>query len=708
MVGTAQNVVTEMRYGPGSLLKELIALNPATGPQVTRYEHGATLGESAVASNRLLRAEIYPDAADSADRISFAWNRQGQRTRMTDQNGTVHEYEYDLLGRPTADKVPALGSGVDAAVQRIDTTYEVRGMVKKVTSYSDPNALSAVNEVYNDYNSFTQISAQYQVHDGSLSSGSAQVVQYEYESGATNTIRPTYVYYPSSQYVNYRYDDEASNKLSRVEALQLNGQEVCRYSYLGLSTFVTTAYPEPQIEYNFAAGSGADRYAGLDRFGRVLNALWQYTGDSGSSSSGSGPAALVDLHYGYDRASNRTHRQDLVARSYDQGYDELYEYDVLNRLQKFHRGRLTDDNRTIEAPQLQQGWVLDATGNWQNFTQNDQVDATKTLDQQRVSNRVNEITQIARTVGQMWLTPQYNRTGNMTTIPKTEEPTAGMAALYDAWNRLMQLDNPSSNCTYDGLNRRITKATAAEERHYYYSTAWQILEERREGSASSSSSSSSSGPSSSVDRLYVWGLRYIDDLILRDWLLESSPQRHYALQDANWNVVALTDASGGVAERYSYTAYGVPMFLNPDFTAKAGSNYDWNVLYASYKWDVVSGMYQVRYRYLLPLLGCWGSRDPLLYLSNDMNLYRYATNLPLIKLDPYGKQEQAADASNESKEVSKYEALWIKGKCRCKLADKPQADSLRYVACDGKGNIVVKLLDKGNEATIKLISKLGI
>ena len=53
---------------------------------------------------------------------------------MQDQNGSVHEYEHDLLGRQTADKVVALGDGVDGAVRRIGTTYEVRGLAEKITS----------------------------------------------------------------------------------------------------------------------------------------------------------------------------------------------------------------------------------------------------------------------------------------------------------------------------------------------------------------------------------------------------------------------------------------------------------------------------------------------------------------------------------------------------------------------------------------------
>ena len=59
----------------------------------------------------------------------------------------------------------------------------------------------------------------------------------------------------------------------------------------------------------------------------------------------------------------------------------------------------------------------------------------------------------------------------------------------------------------------------------------------------------------------MWGLRYIDDLILRDRDPNADgtlDERLYAFQDPNWNVIALTDVSGDVQERYAYDAYGMP------------------------------------------------------------------------------------------------------------------------------------------------------
>jgi len=120
----------------------------AGGDQTTQYVYGTTLSDSLIASSLLKRAEIYPDSVDGSDKIFFEYNRQGETTKITDQAGTVHEFDYDLLGRQTHDRITTLGSGVDGAVRRISSTYEVRGMREALTSYD--NATVGSGSIVND------------------------------------------------------------------------------------------------------------------------------------------------------------------------------------------------------------------------------------------------------------------------------------------------------------------------------------------------------------------------------------------------------------------------------------------------------------------------------------------------------------------------------------------------------------------------------
>ncbi|MBD3331254.1 hypothetical protein GF356_00265, partial [candidate division GN15 bacterium] len=344
--------------------------------------------------------------------------------------------------------------------------------------------------------------------------------------------------------------------------------------------------------------------------------------------------------YGYDRAGNRTYREQTCDPN--SHHDEVYGYDGINRLTDFDRGTINANKDAISTLKFAQQWSLDPTGNWSGFKEDDDGDSTWDLEQSRTSNEVNEITDISETAGPAWATPAYNRAGNMTTIPKPADPTTSFAATYDAWNRLVKLEdseNTVSEYVYDAAKRRIVKKTYSggsldTTRHFYYTDPerWQVIEERIE---------SSGVISAEPDRQFIWGLRYIDNLVLRDRDTDSNGslnERLYALQDVNWNVTAVADSSGSMQERYGYTAYGTPRFLTPTFTTRASSSYGAEVLYAGYRYDGESSFFHVRNRLQHPALGCWMQRDPIGYRAGALHLALYVHCRPLVFVDASGKQ----------------------------------------------------------------------
>ncbi len=243
---------------------------------------------------------------------------------------------------------------------------------------------------------------------------------------------------------------------------------------------------------------------------------------------------------------------------------------------------------------------------------------------------------ITESTGPAWVTPAYDPSGNMTTIPKPADPTQGFTAVYDAWNRLVKLSDASGTVQenqYDGRNFRVVRkdysgGVRTETRHFYYTSAWQVLEERVD---------SSSNP----DRQFVWGLRYIDDCILRDRDTSRNgilDERLYALQDGNWNVTAVCDASGDVQERYAYTAYGEPLFLSPGFVEQSGSSFEWEVLFTGQRWDGGSGLYLFRMRVYCAGVGVFVQRDPAGYVDGE-NLCIFLLSRPLSLVDPSGLKQ---------------------------------------------------------------------
>ena len=90
---------------------------------------------------------------------------------------------------------------MDAAVRRIEMTYEVRGMREHLTSYDNPaiGQGNIVNDVLFVYNDFGQLTTDYQSHEDAVNPATTPKVQYTYADGANNTIRPTALVYPNGR-----------------------------------------------------------------------------------------------------------------------------------------------------------------------------------------------------------------------------------------------------------------------------------------------------------------------------------------------------------------------------------------------------------------------------------------------------------------------------------------------------------------------------
>ena len=207
----------------------------------------------------------------------------------------------------------------------------------------------------------------------------------------------------------------------------------------------------------------------------------------------------------------------------------------------------------------------------------------------------------------------------MTKVVKPDNWSASFDLVYDAWNRLVIVKDGATvvaTYSYDGLNRRVKKVTGATTRTYYFNRQWQCLEEYN--------------PGCNVRR--VFGLRYVDDLVYHQ-----RGDIHYALADANWNVVAMFNTTGNVIdERYTYSAFGKVNTYNASFAVQAVPSFYCDATFTGQVYDHETGLMLYRNRVYHPTLGRFVQRDPIGYDAGDVSLYRYVGNRTNNSQDIYG------------------------------------------------------------------------
>ena len=627
------NRTTRYTYTEDGLESTIVAVNSITGNQTTVYSYGITLSDSDIAMNTILKSISYPDSTGGSDVVSYTYNRQQESVTITDQRNCIHTFEYDKLGRLIHDRVTTTGTGVDDAVLRRSISYDVRGLPQVLTTYDNATVAQGniVNEIENVFNNFGQLIESRQSHSGQVTGLSPKVV-ISYADGSNNTIRQTGIKYPNGRELTYSYGLSGSMADALSRAIKLIDDDLTtliEYDYLGLGTFVVADDKEPDIKWTLVDLSSVndvdtgDIYSGLDRFGRIKDCRWY---DSGSS------ADVVRIKYGHDRSSNLLWQEDIVAQTYNQNYDELFSYDGLNRLQAMRRGLLNNNKSSMTTQDYDQCWGMDSTENWVTMKQAN-GGSTWTLEQNRITNKVNEITNISNTVGVAWTNPVFDLTGNMKTIPQSADPGKSYTATWDAWDHLVKLvdddtDNPIGEYEYDALGRRIVKQLFSsgvidKTCHIYLSPTWQTVEERVDAS-------------SAPERQLVWGLQYIDDLVLRDRDTIGNgtlDERIYASYDANWNIVGLSNTNGSIIQRFAYEPYGKSNTLSTNFTVVSDS-YEWRYRFTSREGDSESSLIYFRERYYHNQLGQFINRDPIEYQDGN-NLY--AAYFVPNKTDPFGE-----------------------------------------------------------------------
>jgi RHS repeat-associated protein len=335
---------------------------------------------------------------------------------------------------------------------------------------------------------------------------------------------------------------------------------------------------------------------------------------------------IGNLSYSWDANKNKT-GETIAGVMSGYGFSASgTTYDFEDRLTAFARGNGT----------MTQSWNLTPVGDWTSVTTNG---ATQT--------RTHGPTHELLTAGAQNVTTDVK--GNMTIIPASLRQNGDpLQANWDFDNRLRDAESTTVNpkrFLYDALGRRVACAEEGEELTIFVQSDQQTVADYDE-------TANISAPTCR----YVWG-SYIDEPVVRKTAGSGGTTLYYH-RNQQYSIYALSDSSGTVTERYAYTAYGQPTFLNASATVQANSAANNRYTYTAREWDATIGLYHFRARWMSGLSGRFCSRDPIGY-EDGMSTYSFVINSPLDATDPSGLTVSDCYAYSE-KEVLKFGpmAVW--------------------------------------------------
>ena len=496
-----------------------------------------------------------------ADGTSFSrvFLSRGSPIRRHYANGTVITNIYDLLERLVGRDI-APGPTVAGT-----TTYErfaYDGLSRLVAATND------VSHSEFEYNSLGDC-------HGNHTDGWNMLSAYD---GVGNRLSMTY---PSGRVVTYTYNplDEVSTVSTRL----VDGAPPV--------IIATFAYEGPGRLGRITRTNGVNTRIAWDGLVSPPNGAgdfgWRQV--SGVNHQVSGGGAVIDRRVSsYDRNQNRTLRAQTVP--FVQAgpmQTNIFTYDPLDRL----TNSLTALTTTVE-----QTYQLDGSGNRMAVISN-------SVAQPYFRDNTPPPGPADFQMDQYTLTPfgtqTYDENGNLISRASS---AAQLQYQYDYADRLVAVNDLSSGMpepllsfTYDALGRRISKTTyppmpLAPETIQVIHYGDMIIEVRGELGA--------------LQAAFVLdGSRSHDDEVVRlsrpaylnftCTFMSRGGQNYFYHSDDLGNVLALTDGSGNVVERYDYQDYGEPSFLASDGTAMgtnaspAGNPF----LFHGIEWDGETGLY---------------------------------------------------------------------------------------------------------------------
>ncbi|MBK8220259.1 MAG: RHS repeat-associated core domain-containing protein [Candidatus Obscuribacter sp.] len=159
---------------------------------------------------------------------------------------------------------------------------------------------------------------------------------------------------------------------------------------------------------------------------------------------------------------------------------------------------------------------------------------------------------------------------------------------------------------YDPALRQRQKNVGGTKTNFYYS-GWQRLADY-------------DGTANTLQQRFVYGSG-LDEVLIQ---ISSGGTKTYFHGNHQGSVIATTDASGAVLNRFKYSPYG-------ESPSMSGTSHG----YTGQRYDSETGLYYYKMRQYSPKLGRFLQADPVGY-GAGLNMYAYGGNNPTAGSDPMG------------------------------------------------------------------------
>ncbi|PCJ53306.1 MAG: hypothetical protein COA79_22940, partial [Planctomycetota bacterium] len=377
------------------------------------------------------------------------------------------------------------------------------------------------------------------------------------------------VTYPSGRGLTYQYD--STHQVTSIFDTVTPANEYVGYTYNNRNLVATKTL-----------GNGLKLTKGYDAAYRTTSQEW----------TNAGSTIIAGFDYKYDNVGNRKVEIALHAPA-QATKSAVYNYDTTYKVTGYKQGALNVAEDDVPTALFYQDWTQDTLGNWSSFDNDGTVD-------NRSHDSMNQITSTGFT---------HDNTGNMTSDGSNDYE-------FDAMNRLIKatVGSTVTEYSYDAMGRRIQKDVGGVVTNFVHMGVRVIEEQDGLGV---------------LVKDFVYGSRFVDEVVT----MGVGGNDYYYLVDYRYSVIALSDSSGNIVERYEYTPFGERTVTDNTYiiitSGFIGNDYG----FTGRRHDVETGIMYFRARYYSGKLGRFLSRDPKQFIDG-MSLHRgyFGVNFA----DPFG------------------------------------------------------------------------